>query len=169
MSAYLKLTYHTQAHTAALTRGLVYIGRNYGGLRGREGQTDRACLKAGIAYIAGKLGRNRKNAVRAMIAPEGRGQSGQYCWKIHKQIFPKAFGEIVRLLAACPGADAHHIYTDLMGINVYWGGDCYSDYLIPAQKTVLLAAAADTNRDTAAQAVKLLRRINLADAQIPQL
>lgn len=163
MSAYLKLTYDAQTCNTALVKGLIYIGRHCREGLDREDQTDRACLEAGIACVAGRLGKHSKRAVRAMVTPETRTDAGRYCWKIHRQVFPKAYSEILRLLAAFSDGEAGSVYTELLEINPYWGGDSLSDYLIPAQKAVLLAAAG-SNRDAA----KLLKQIEVADLRIPQ-
>ena len=68
MSNYLKLEFNTPSRTnSALKQAITYIGKTNGKLAYKDDYTNKQYLNAGIAFVAKKFGRFRKNAIKYMI------------------------------------------------------------------------------------------------------
>lgn len=172
MSTYLKLTYGVQEQNTALREALIFIGRRYGRLKHKEGEKDRAYLNAGIAHVAKRFGRFRKNAIRNMYRSHRIENSSNRMWKIHKEVFGKAFALIVQLLRECYPEDAEYVTELLIRLerdlprHFVCENSNYSDVLIPAQKRIIGVNRENPNEDIARNCYRIYSQIERGDFPI---
>ena len=121
MGAYVKISYSSKItgnYNFGLRHSFVYIGRRYGKLANIEGLDDNQYLKEGIAYIAKKIGKYRKSAIKYMIYPKKIKDSINKQWCYHKQVYAKAYFLILEHLFNAPPKDMDYVYILL--ITLYY-------------------------------------------------
>lgn len=174
MSNYLKLDFNTHTRTNfAMKEALIHIGRRNGKLKDKEGYPEKEYLKAGIHFVAKKFGRFRKNAIKYMVFTKKIKNSSNKRWCFNKQVYGRAYSEIISLLLRSPIEDrevVHDLLRRLYNETVECD-DCSakmcSDALIYCQKRMLLINSVHVNFDIAKQSSRLLNSIKENDKPLP--
>ncbi|MBR3686266.1 MAG: hypothetical protein IKL66_02120 [Clostridia bacterium] len=170
MSTYLNLKFNTPSTTnEGLKESLIYIGSRYGYYSNKVDCSQNEYLKGGIAYVAKKFGRFKKNAIRYMIYAKPVKNSSNKVWKFNKNIYSRAYECILKILMSSPNEDRDQVYDMLKKLYleiVNLGEDVertYSTALVYWQMQMLKVNSIHKNTDTATSAMKIYNHIKRID------